>query len=249
MTYHFITFISFFCFVCFVSQATAEMNLHMCGNNPPIVHDIQAIRKSIGDMKTHLMSLHAITGCDTVSALFGQGKKKAFLLAQKDSLHVLDVFENSGSSKDNIARAGEEFLLKLYGARRVDTLDKYRYTCYNRSISSSSVSSSFKLQSLPPTSAAAAQHSFRTYLTVQQWKGNQLDPTEWGWRIQDNMMVPVETDQHVAPDSILKLVSCGCKGGCGRACGCRKLGLHCTPMCSQCEGQTCTNITHVHDDD
>ena len=81
------------------------------------------------------MILHAISGFNTTSALFGQGKKKAVLLAQVDSLDMLDVFENSGSSKDNIASAGEQFLLKLYGARMVDTLDKYRYTCYSRSIS------------------------------------------------------------------------------------------------------------------
>ena len=201
-----------------------------------------------GDIKIHLMTLHAISGCDTVSALFGQGKKKALLLAQVHPLDMLDVFENSESSKVNVAHAGEQFLLKLYGARMVDTLDRYRYTCYNRSISRSSLSSSFKLESLPPTSAAAAQHSFRTYHTVQQWKGNQLDPIEWGWRIHDNNLIPVETDQPVAPDSLLNLVSCGCKRDCGKACGCRKLGLHCTPMCSQCEGHNCTNIGDVHMD-
>jgi hypothetical protein len=85
---------------------------------------------------------------------------------------------------------------------------------------------------------------------VQQWKGNQLNPTDWGWRIQDNILVPVETEQPVAPNSLLKLVSCGCKGDCGKACGCYKLGLHCTRMCSQCEGQTCKNIADdINEDD
>ena len=127
--------------------------------------------------------------CDTVSALLCQGKRRAFQLAQKEGLDFLDVFETSTSSKDDIARVGEQFLLKLYGARGIDTLDKDRYTCYNRSISRSSLS--FKLASLPPTSAAAKQHSFRTYHSVQPWKGHQLDPTEFGWRIQDNTMVSV----------------------------------------------------------
>jgi len=40
-----------------------------------------------------------------------------------------------------------------------------------------------------------------------------------------------ERDQPVTPESILKLVFCGCKAGCGKACGCWKLGLHCTSMC------------------
>lgn len=235
--------------VILVSQVTPGMSMYMCGNNPPIVYDIQAIQNAIGGMMNHLMTLHAITGCDTTSALFGQGKKKAFLVAQKESLDMLDVFESSQSSNDNISMAGEQFLLKLYGAQRVHTIDKYRFTCYNRSISRSSLASSFKLESLPPTSAAARQHSLRTYLTVQQWKGNMLNPKEWGWRHQDDVMVSVPTDKPLAPECLLKLVACGCKGHCGKACGCRKLGLHCTSMCSKCEGHTCTNILDVSSED
>src|SRR6218665_3544420 len=165
------------------------MNVHFCGTNPPIVHDIQAIQKAIGHIKTYLMTLHAITGCDTAPALFSHGKKKAFLLAQTDSLDVLEVFENHGSSKEDVTRAGEEFLLKLYGACTVQTLDKHRYTCYNRSIRRSSLSSSLKLESLPPTSAAVRQHSLRTYLTVLQRKGNKLNPLEWGWHVRKNVIL------------------------------------------------------------
>src|SRR6218665_3217659 len=171
--------------VILVSQATSEMNVHFCGTNPPIVHDIQAIQKAIGHIQTYLMTLDAITGCDTTSALFSHGQKKAFLLAQTDSIDVLEVFENHGSFKEDVTRAGEEFLLKLYGARTVQTLDKHRYTCYNRSIRRSSLSSSFKLESLPPTSAAARQPSLRTYLTVLQREGNKLNPVEWGWHVRE----------------------------------------------------------------
>ena len=117
-------------------------------------------------MCTTVRTLHAITSADTTWAIVGQGKKKAFLLAQKDNLELLDVSEYCGGLNEDIARAGEQFLLKLYGARTVTTLDKYRYTRYNYLISRSSLSSTLKLESLPPTSAAAAQHSLRTYLTV-----------------------------------------------------------------------------------
>src|SRR6218665_1044611 len=111
--------------------------------NPPIVHDIQAIQKAIGHIQAYLMTMHAVAGCDTTSVLFSHGKKKAFLLAQTDSLDVLQVFKNHGSSKEDVTRAGKEFLLRLYGARTVQTLDKHRYTCFNRSIRRPSMSSSF----------------------------------------------------------------------------------------------------------
>ena len=45
------------------------------------------------------------------------------------------------------------------------------------------------------------------------------------------MLAPVETDEPVAPESLLKLVSYGCKGPGGKACGCRN--LHYTaPLCA-----------------
>jgi len=79
-------------------------------------------------------------------------------------------------------------------------------------------SSGFKLQSLPPTSAATKFHSYRAYLAVQQWQGNEMPSTEWGWQYRDGLLVPIETDRPVAPDQVLKRTSCGCKAGCGKRC-------------------------------
>jgi len=91
----------------------------------------------------------------------------------------------------------------MYRAAGCKSLDECRYTAYKQAISRSFLSSSFQLASLPPTSAAAKQHSFRTYLTVQEWMGNRLLLTEWGWRLQDGMLTPVETDRPIAPDTLL----------------------------------------------
>ncbi|KAG1709760.1 Multiple drug resistance-associated protein-like transporter 1 [Nymphon striatum] len=62
-----------------------------------------------------------------------------------------------------------------------------------------------QLASLPPTSAAAKKHSYRTYHTVQEWMGNTLPPIEWGWRSHDGTLAPVETDRPVAPESLLNM--------------------------------------------
>ena len=58
----------------------------------------------------------------------------------------------------------------LYGASSFESLDDYRHTAYKRAFGRSSQSSSFQLESLPPTSAAAKQHPYRTYLTVIMYK-------------------------------------------------------------------------------
>ena len=40
----------------------------------------------------------------------------------------------------------------------------------------------------------------------------------------------------------MNMISYGCKTGCRISCGCRKIGIKCSPMCSFCLGQACTNI-------
>ncbi|KAG1711224.1 hypothetical protein GQR58_002605 [Nymphon striatum] len=114
----------------------------------------------------------------------------------------------NGSTHGKVKRAGETFVLKLYGASSFESLDKYRHIAYKRAIGRCSPSSSFQLASLPPTSAAAKKHSYRNYHTVQEWMGNTLPPIEWGWRSHDETLVPVETDRPVAPESLLNMVSC-----------------------------------------
>jgi len=88
----------------------------------------------------------------------------------------LDTFTTAASSHEEVKIAGESFILKPYGASKFQSLDEYRHIA----IGQSSLSTSFQLESLPSTSTAAKQHSYCTYLTVQQWMGNTLPPTEWG---------------------------------------------------------------------
>ena len=112
------------------------------------------------------------------------------------------------------------------------TLDKYCYTCYNHSISRLSLSFSLKSESLPPTSTEAAQNSFRTFLTVPQRKGNQISWIQqnrddaFGTTFWSSLLELIK----MSADSILNLVSCGCKAGCSKTCGCTKTGLHCMPQ-------------------
>jgi len=102
------------------------------------------------------------------------------LFAKKDRLHILNASsESSASSKGEIVSAGERFILKLYVAPTASTLGKLRYTCY-KSVEDLCPLRKSELESLPPTSAAAKQHLFRTYIIVQQWKRNLLNPTVSG---------------------------------------------------------------------
>ena len=235
--------------VMLVARATSSTDIYMlCCSNPTTLYNIRDIQRAIGDTAKHLMPLHAITGCDTVSGIYRQTKRKAFNLVHKrQDFEQLEFFARVGSTHEEVKNAGELFILKLYEAIQFQSLDEYRHIPYKKAIGRGSLCSSFHLESLPPTSAAAEQHSYRTYLTVHEWMGNTLPPTEWGWKLQDSYLEPVTTDMPVAPEVLLTMISCGCKpGGCGNmTCSCKKLGLYCTTMCNQCIGQTCNYLSSI----
>ena len=56
-----------------------------------------------------------------------------------------------------------------------------------------------------------------------------------------NQLVPVMKEKTVAPDNLLKTISCACKSGCRKNCGCRKLKISYNAMCTACNGQLCDN--------
>lgn len=105
------------------------------------------------------------------------------------------------------------------------------------------------LASLPPTSAAAREHSLRVYHQVQAWRGNPLVPTEWGWKVENGQHIPTTTMLPPAPNHLLHLVRCNCKAGCEKNCECRKGGLKCSTMCGECAGESCSNRPEIVIDD
>jgi len=110
-----------------------------------------------------------------------------------------------------------------------------------KSVANCPVQNKIQLTALPPTSAAAREHSFRVYHQVQQWLGVELPPTEWGWEVINGQLQPVFTRQPPAPEKQLTLISCNCKSGCEWSCGCKKSGLFCTILCGHCHGNGCSN--------
>ena len=141
------------------------------------------------------------------------------------------------------------YCLAFYGGQRLATLDDREYRYYNRNIAIKSMGATFTLAAFPPTSAAARQHYWWTYLQVQQWLGRDLPPTEWGWRYHSNSLIPIATYLLAAPQKLVKVISCNCKAGCtSTLCGCRPAGMPCSAMCSNCMGIGYSNTPQAEDD-
>ena len=134
----------------------------------------------------------------------------------------------------------------LYGGKRSDSLSSLRYAKYMKM---TSITSSIEPEKLPPTERAAYFHSLRVFHQVQEWNSLREDSsnaTNWGWKLQDGILVPVMTDEAPAPDEILNVVRCNCqvtlKNPCGGSrCSCRNNGLHCVAACGDCRGTECEN--------
>jgi hypothetical protein len=96
------------------------------GNVKQKSYPIQSLRQLFGPITKCILFLHAATGCDTTSAPFRLGKKKAFNMIRKDisMIEKVDIFNNANAIKSDIIAAGESFLMALYGApASVKTLD------------------------------------------------------------------------------------------------------------------------------
>lgn len=197
----------------------------------------------------NILFLHAMGGCDTTSASFKVGKMRFLQTLKKNPAltKTIEIFKDPMADADAVTDAGHRFFASLYklADKEATSLNKLRYKCYLRS----AYKTSAHLASLPPTEAAAQQHSLRVYFQVQQWLGNEKDPEQWGWKKTKDGLEPVTTLQPPAPQAVLKLISCKCKKTCQKNCGCKKAGLKCSNMCVNCES-SCNNmpLTEIEED-
>ena len=158
-----------------------------------------------------------MTGCVNTSALCRQGKKKAFnLVKHNPELQTLEeVLLDSSSTPDAVALAGEEILLALYGATSTMlSLNTHIPHCFMKTVATCPI----QLGALPPTSAAAREHSWHVYHQVHSWLGNYPLPSDLGWDLVNGQLPPVISRLTPAPPNP---ISCNCKCGCERGCGCR----------------------------
>ena len=59
---------------------------------------------------------------------------------------------------------------------------------------------------LPPTSSAGKFLSMRAYYQVMEWIGckDEIELSEWGWRLEGQNLIPVITDKSPSSDDSLQ---------------------------------------------
>ena len=224
------------------------------------VYNIKVLKQVLGGAVCNdLLFVHAFTGCDSVSRIFGIGKQSVFQLiinTSKKEKVIKDcskAFSLPKQSPDVVEANGCRAMVALFNADQKDSLASIRY---NMLCKKSARAKTFVTpERLPPTTSACKFHSLRTYYQVMEWMGcsEEMDPSEWGWRVEGDKLVPVMTDKSPAPDVLIQMIHCNCSGRCNALrCTCRKHGLECTSACGHCQDGNCDNMTNdpvIEDDD
>ena len=114
-------------------------------SHPDKVHSSAALKSALGGMVDSLLFVHAATGCDTTSAVYGKGKRLPFrkLQAQPALCTAVQVSNDPQASKNAVAAAGKAFLWVVYGGKIDDNLDVKRHQLYLRTIARHKVCAQF----------------------------------------------------------------------------------------------------------
>ena len=205
--------------------------------------DINAIRDKLGDEYARFLPvLHAISGCDTRSKLYGIGK----FTVQKKYTHIIaeaEPFLSPNATPEEIEEAGRRILCLLFDENNTTfSLNNIRRKKFETKIIKSIKHIYIKI--LPATNSAAGYQFFRVYHQVQVYLGyDNLQVTDWGWKLVNGQLYPRTMESAPAPESLVKISKCGCTLYSDyNQCKCKNDGLFCTELCENCDDGNCINV-------
>ena len=182
-----------------------------------------------------LLPLYCITGCDTVSAFFGQGKKKAFKLMMKDAAEFKPcaTLGDSLTLEESQVSTAVKLVCRLYGDTKGDSLNELRCKKAQKGV---------PVRKLPPTKDSFMLHLQRCVYQLHIWKNAHYPitdlplATQFGYeKSEGGILTPRMMTQQAAAPELLNLVVCECsEDSCSSNCSCFKLSQPCTSACA-CE--------------
>ena len=120
-----------------------------------------------------------------------------------------------------------------------EDLTNYKQNCYSSIVDGIVFASDVKRCTLSYFASVSSSE------TMDRW-GWQYGSKDWGWSIGHNMCVSIRSSLPPAPDELLKTIYCRCKTNCdSKRCNCRKHGLECSVACTECRGNTCSNLYDI----
>jgi len=100
---------------------------------------------------------------------------------------AVSCFRDLKATHSQIAITGNIIMLRIYNGKDDDTLTSLRHAdCHLMTMGKKKL----KPETLPPTERAVYFQSLRVHLQICQWATLNLqclDPTEWGWKLENNI--------------------------------------------------------------
>ena len=118
---------------------------------------------------------------------------------------------------ESIESMGNMAMLNVFSSNKTDTLSSLLCTKISKT------KSFVVVERLPPTASACKFHSLRVSFQIMLWTGlnDQMNPCDWGWKIQNDILLLIMTDKAPAPEKLLQKIHCNCSGECtSRKCTC-----------------------------
>jgi 5'-3' exonuclease len=149
------------------------------------VYYINRLKEILDDeLCSQLLFIHAFTGCDTTSRVFGIGKKSAFQKLVKGDPTLkscANTFLVPSQKGDVIEDIGSQAMAVMFGGKCTDSLALVRYNMFTKKVVSSK--SFVTPERLAPTASSTKFHCLRSYYQIMVWIGSEgdMDVTNWGW--------------------------------------------------------------------
>ncbi|XP_056290830.1 uncharacterized protein LOC130206756 isoform X2 [Pseudoliparis swirei] len=199
--------------------------------------DITKVSSALGtSVCSALIGIHTFSGCDSTSAFYGKGKMTFSVACEKGE--YLKAFKSLGTHfnlEQSTFALLCQYVCHLYDQPAADNVNEARYKAFCMA------SSALPEICIPPTTDALQQHCKRANYqaaimrSCRKQKISAPSPAGYGWQIEDGTLHITWMTRNPAPDSVLHVIHCGCKGACetGR-CSCFSAGLCCTDLCRCC---------------
>ena len=219
--------------------------------------DVKERCAAIGPEKSKaLIGLHNFTGADWGGKFFSISKKawitKFLALAPNDDIvGTLQRFGSVITPDDLVLKHMERFVCNVYSSKSAcTTIAELRWELFK--------TKNFEGEKLPPTQNTLKLLIMRANLISWQDKSYKEPrptiphPKDNGWEQQeDGKLQPVKCLGKPAPQAVMELVKCGCKGSCQEKpnCSCHKNGLSCTALCKCSDCGNIPDYRIMHEED
>ncbi|KAJ8034055.1 hypothetical protein HOLleu_24474 [Holothuria leucospilota] len=202
-----------------------------------------------------LIGWYAFKGTGNTGTFAGKGVSshfRAFLQCDDTTLDAFAVFGSTKKLPHWILREMERYVCLLYstGSTKFQSTKELRWMLFAKNGKEG--------RQLPPTLGTLKPHTERSFFMALVWKTSCKPcpcipaPTEYSWKLVDGQLIPILCTNPPAPEPLLELRRCSCRGSCGtNRCGCKRNLMACTDACKCSDG--CKNTEdltpEIKDDD